>query len=162
MTTEWPRRTRAAAISVAAAVALAFLGASSLKAGGDVFRVRIRDFKAEGEYGARFTAVVAADEQALPGGCRELEGRARYAWWKWLWDDVGGHVSRRSQVAALKVLEAAAADGELLGFGYVGTGWSAPEASRPCSVISNALVVESADTGPPGMKASVLSFFTAP
>src|SRR5690349_3437413 len=103
-------------------------------AGGDVFRVYVRDFRREGAHGARFTAVVANDEEPLPGGCRELNVASRYAWWKWLWTDVGGLVNRPAQRRALDVLQDAASRGALVGFGYIGAGWQPVRDQEPCRV----------------------------
>jgi hypothetical protein len=161
MTRDSTRRIVTGVIGLDVVLTLALMGTSGVRAGGDTFAVAIREFTRNGEYGARFIVVVAPGEQPLPGGCRELHVRARYAWWKWWWDDVAGRVNHRSQIAALTLLEDAAARGDLLGFGYVGTGWEAPDVSQPCLVTSNALV-EWREAPPSGAKTSVISFFTAP
>jgi hypothetical protein len=137
------------------------IAVTAAHAGGDAVKVRIRSFARQGEHGAQFSAVVASAEEQLPGGCKQLEVEARYAWWKWWWNDVGGQVSRRAQLQALKVLEDSAARGELVGFGYMGTGWDIPNASEPCRVVSHALV-EWRDDPLPGTSTSVLSYFKAP
>jgi hypothetical protein len=145
--------------TVLSAVLLA--NATPAQAGGDAIKVSIRSFQRHGDYGAHFTAVAISEQQAFPEGCKQLDVRARYAWWKWWWDDVSGRVSRRAQLQALNVLEQAAAHGDVLGFGYMGTGWHTPDASQPCRVVSHALV-QMPDDPLPGTTTSVLSFFNAP
>jgi hypothetical protein len=139
---------------------VALLTDQVVHAGGDAYRVKVRDFARQGHLAARFTVVLVSAERPFPGGCNSLEVQARYAWWKWWWDDVAGQVSRTAQQRALDILERSASSDEAVGFGYMVEGWRA-ELTQPCKVVSNALV-EYKDNPLTGTKTSVLSYYTAP
>jgi hypothetical protein len=132
-------------------------------AGGDARAVKVHEFSRHGSLAASFRVVMVpgpGDAEPFPGGCRQLEVEATYAWWKWWWK-APHQVTRQAQERALDVLEKAARDGTSMQFGYMGSGWVAPDARQPCRVVSHA-VVELPDDRLKATAPSVYSFYKAP
>jgi hypothetical protein len=147
--------------SIAGVCLLAFgiqLVASELDAGGDAVAVNVTDFKRGGQYAATFSVNVVNESRLLADTCATLQVRAEYRWWKWWWDDRGGRVSFQAQARALDVLEQSATRAERIAFGYMGQGWSAPDPTRPCNVVSHALV-EYTENPIAGTERAVLSYY---
>src|SRR6266480_5939453 len=96
------------ALAAAVVCVAAVLVATVASAGGSDYRAKVREFVREGKLAAKFTVVLVTEGESFPGGCKSLEVQARYAWWKWWWDDVAGQVNRTAQQQALDALERSA------------------------------------------------------
>ena len=129
-----------------------------VEAGGDSFRVKVRDFARKWPVGATFTVVAARDTERLLGNCAQLRVDATYAWWKWWWEAPYG-LSASAQARALDLLERASDD--VIDFGYIGEGWHVAEPSQPCHVLSHALI-ELPRESPSQDAPSVYSFYKWP
>jgi hypothetical protein len=128
--------------------------------GGATFPATIQNYHRAGQDSATFTVAFESAPDGLPSICKKLEVRARYAWWVWWWDDLGGRINRQAHDRTLDFLSVAATKGARVEFGYMGQGWKAPDSALPCSVVSNALASDR-DLGHPSGDA-VYSFYSVP
>ena len=109
--------------------------------GGDSWEFKVRTATPDGHI--ELVPTVAGDN--FPWNCPVLIVEARYAWWKWLFENPPP--SRSSHASALKYLAAAQVSGASIRFGSMGHGLHSDPGASACTVASRGLALVKENDG---------------